>query len=285
MSDQPRPPMPPPPNDPMFRSLDKTGPLEKAVRNDVNRAAAGGYCPPSCSSASPCLLGYCIFFDGQARQCAGNHRIAEPRPGQLGKPHPASSRKNWPPRPKTSWCSRSMPRRRNFLCCQAQQESEVRNIKAAVTQRPTRTPWLPSTERPKSIQSDVGEIKQNVSAVDTSVKRGGRGLSSWTSGPGWPGQDHRGAAQAAGAEHPQHQRHPGNSGFHPGIPLQPENFYRHGSRLLRVPVAQNRHHPGQGRVLRLKKTRKKDQRYDFRFSTMTKRCPKTRWPPTSPSIS
>ncbi|HNR38225.1 MAG TPA: hypothetical protein PKN61_04260 [Acidobacteriota bacterium] len=168
MSDQPRPPMPPPPNDPMFRSLDKTGPLEKAVRN-AKQGGSGWVLPTILFTCIALLLGYCIFLTVKLSRTQEATELlnrdldnSENRISQLEEELYKTENKLVQQIDATS---------KELSSVQAQQENEVQTIKAAVTQKADKDALASVDRKAQSIQSDVGEIKQNVTAVDSNVKQ------------------------------------------------------------------------------------------------------------------
>ncbi len=152
----------------MFRSLDKTGPLEKAVRN-AKQSGSGWVLPTILFVCIALLLGYCIFLTVKLGNVQETTELlnrdldnSENRISQLEEELYKTENKLVQQIDATS---------KELSSVQAQQESEVRNIKAAVTQKADKDALASVDRKAQSIQSDVGEIKQNVSAVDTSVKQ------------------------------------------------------------------------------------------------------------------
>jgi predicted nucleic acid-binding Zn-ribbon protein len=159
---------PPPPGDPMFRSLDKTGPLEKAVRN-AKQGGSGWVLPAVLFTCIALLLGYCIFLNVQLSRTKDATDLlnrdldnADNRISQLEEELYKTENKLVQQIDATS---------KELSSVQAHQENEVENIKAAVNQKADKDALASVDRKAQSIQSDVGQIKQNVDAVDSSVKQ------------------------------------------------------------------------------------------------------------------
>jgi hypothetical protein len=172
MSDQPRTPgVPPPPpvNDPMFRSLDKTGPLEKAVRNAKKEGGSSWLIPGILFACVFLLLGYCIFLtvmnskaDDKILQLTKDLDSSDNRIDQLEEQIYKTQNELAKQIDATS---------RELSSVQAQQSQQVARIQDEMTRKAGKDEVASVNRKTETIGSTVGTLKDNIQTVDQSVKQ------------------------------------------------------------------------------------------------------------------
>lgn len=171
MSDQPKAPGAPPPppvNDPMFRTLDKTGPLEKAVRNAKAGDGNRWIIPTILFVCVVLLLGYCIYLTvmnnkagDQIQQLSKNLESSDNRIDQIEEQLYKT---------QNELAKQIDATGKELASVQQQQSQEVAQIKDEMTRKAGREEVASVNRKTESLGSTVGSLKDNIQTVDQSVK-------------------------------------------------------------------------------------------------------------------
>lgn len=170
MSDQPQRPVPPPPqNDPMFKTLDNTGPLEKAARSVKSENRSAWLLPALLSVCLIGLLGYAIYLNvtlnnsqDRIQQLTTDLDSSDGRIDKLEEKLYTT---------ETKLGKQIADTTQEFSTLHQQQTQEVDRIKNAVGQKADKTEVANVDRKAETISSDVGNLKNTVQTVDQSVKQ------------------------------------------------------------------------------------------------------------------
>lgn len=164
------PPQPGPakPADPMFKTLDKTGPLEKAAR--ATKQGGGGWILPTILGVCILgLLGFCIYLavdsGNQAEELQALNKELDSSANRIGE----LEEKLYKTENLLSQKIQSANQELSNL--QEQHSAAVQSMQRVMTQKADKTEVTSVERKADNIKNDVGALKDNIQTVDSSVKQ------------------------------------------------------------------------------------------------------------------